>query len=239
MIRCDNLRGTAGNFELGPVNLRLSESITAVIGPNGAGKSTFIETLLGGRRVTGRVDFNSVEIRRDSLEAFRYVSYVSDSFPEMFLNMTAEEYLLFLSSVRKRQFGLDVADQLEVALDYLERFGQSLKGGRVKTYSLGMRRKLQLVGGLMHHPKLLVVDEPQTGLDFRSSSVFRSILSDLTQVEGRQVIMSNHDLDSVARSADRVLALHDGRITADLLTSSFTDTSELERELENAFRIES
>lgn len=239
MIRCEDLRGRVGRFNLGPMNLHLDEPVTAIIGPNGAGKSTFIETLLGWQRSHGRVYFNGNEINSESLDSFRHVSYVSDSFPGIFINMNADKYLLFIASVRQKQFGTSITDQMETAIDYLNRFGQTLRAEKIKSYSFGMRRKLQLVAGVMHHPDLLVIDEPQTGLDFRSSSTFRSIITELTEMQGRQVIMSNHDLDSVARSADRVLAINEGQVTADLKVNSFASAEDLEHDLENAFRLES
>ena len=76
---------------------------------------------------------------------------------------------------------------------------------------MGMRRKAQLITGLMVDPQVLIVDEPQNGLDFVSANEVRAIFTRMSD-EGRSVIMSNHDLDSVARMANRLVVLRHGQV---------------------------
>lgn len=234
MIRCEELQGSSGQFDLGPLTLSVNEPVVAVVGPNGSGKTTLIETILGWRRVAGECWFNQTRIDPAQVETFRRIVYIGDYFPNMFLHMRADKFLFFLANVRNKQFGASVSDQLERAFHYLELLDLPLHRSPVSTYSLGMRRKLQIVAGLMQEPSLLIIDEPQIGLDFRSSSALRGIMANLVSSSGAQVLMSNHDLDSVARSADRVIALDQGQVRRDITAASYSG-EDLERELESAF----
>lgn len=236
MIECQDLQGRSGQFLAGPVNVSITEPVTAIIGPNGSGKTTFIETLLGWRRVSGSSWFDSTPLDPSQTGTFARIVYIGDYFPEMLLPMKAHQFIYFLAHVRYQQFGAPVDEQLTRAFDYLDLLGLPLRSSPVSGYSLGMKRKLQLVAGLMQAPDLLIVDEPQIGLDFRSSATLREIFQDFVGTGDRQILMSNHDLDSVARSADRVIALDHGQITKDIDASAYNADS-LERELETAFGV--
>ncbi|WP_162321529.1 ATP-binding cassette domain-containing protein [Nesterenkonia haasae] len=234
MLRLDSLQGRAGTFELGPITLECPGPITALIGPNGSGKTTFLKALLGESRADGEVHIDGMPIEDQELETFRHVSYVADAFPEVFSTMKTEDYLYFLASARHDAFGADIGDQLADAYDMLNRLGVDIQGKRISGLSFGNQRKVHLASGLMHKPRLFIVDEPQTGMDFSSSYTFQSIITQMATERGVQVFMSNHDLDSVARCADSIIALKSGKISAEFPTSDIRE-EDLREKLASVF----
>ena len=201
-------------FILGPVTLSIEDGITAVLGPNGSGKTTLLAAITGlVPGATGRVSAFGADLMAREPEALRRTSYVPDGEAMLFSELTAQETWALCAHLRSRRYGEDETLLLRRARSYAERLDLRPGGTRIGEFSLGMRRKTQLVLGLMTEPDLLLVDEPQNGLDFTSSQEVRSILLEL-QTAGRIVVMSNHDLDSVARIAQSVVVLREGRIAA-------------------------
>jgi ABC-2 type transport system ATP-binding protein len=205
---------TYPSFSLGPVTLSIEDGITAVLGPNGSGKTTLFKAITGlVPGATGRVSAFGADLMAREPEALRRTSYVPDGEAMLFSELTAQETWALCAHLRSRRYGEDEPLLLRRACAYAERLDLRSGGTRIGEFSLGMRRKTQLVLGLMTEPDLLLVDEPQNGLDFTSSQEVRSILIEL-QTAGRIVVMSNHDLDSVARIAQSVVVLRQGRIAA-------------------------
>lgn len=236
MITINDLTVERPDFKLGPINLRIQEPITAIIGPNGSGKTTLIDALIGEDRTSGKIAWNGMEIgdvgRRERI--FKDVSYVPDEFPELFLELRPVELWTFIGSVRQQAFGTSMEKTLEQAFVLAERLALNPGSKRHKHLSLGMKRKSQLICGLMSRPSLLIVDEPQNGLDFVSSASLRDVLLELVQREGAQVLMSNHDLDSVARVAHRVIVLRDGECVRNIDSTAMTGAA-LEECMRDAF----
>lgn len=216
VLAVDDLTVTFQGFCLGPLDLSVGPGICAVLGPNGSGKSTLIGALMGLVRVSsGSVGWAGHDLPSRSSEVLRDVGYVSDSADDVFPQLSAAEYWSFLASIRARTYREDARELSERAILLADRLSLAQVDDRIEGYSLGMRRKTQLIGALMTRPRLLVVDEPQNGLDFSSSNELRSILVEAAD-SGCTVLMSNHDLDSVARVAHRVLVLQDGAVVGDL-----------------------
>lgn len=214
-LRLDSLQHDYPGFTLGPVSLDVHPGVTAVLGPNGSGKSTFIRALLGllpGS--TGEVLWSGSDLRARASETLRDVAYVSDDGDDVYEQLTALEYWRFVAAIRGHSYGEDADRLVTGALELADRLALEQLEQRISGYSLGMRRKTQLIGALMTRPRLLVVDEPQNGLDFFSSHELRTVLTEIA-AGGGTVLMSNHDLDSVARTADRIVVLNQGRVAGD------------------------
>jgi len=203
---------TRGDFTLGPVDLTIGPGVTAILGPNGSGKSTLLRAMNGlipEARGRARVDGDDLMLRTsDTLER---VAFVPDTEELLFSEMQLHEYWSFVATVRERTFGEDPEGILVRAEGFAERLGLQPGRRRIREFSMGMRRKAQLITGLMVDPQVLIVDEPQNGLDFVSANEVRAIFTRMSD-EGRSVIMSNHDLDSVARMADRLVVLRHGQV---------------------------
>ncbi len=223
----DGLHVAFAEFTLGPVDLAVGEGITAVLGPNGSGKTTMLKAMNGlVPGAAGSVRFDEVSLRDRTPEALRRCAFVPDGDEFLFPELSLHEFWGFYADIRERTFGESRAALLDVAHGYAERLALDPGAVRMGEFSLGMRRKTQLITGLMTTPDLLMVDEPQNGLDFVSSHEVRRILSEVRDA-GRVVVMSNHDLDSVARVADSIVILRAGGVVA-TSTRHFTSADECE-----------
>ena len=193
--RIDVLNGLDAVLEAG--------RITALIGPNGAGKSTLLKCLLGlVRPDAGSMAIDGRPVGSDPSYR-RAIGYMPQraAFPD---NLTAEEALALLRTVR----GADVPIDFEL----IERFGL---GGevrkRVHTLSGGTRQKLNAVAAYLFRPSLLILDEPNAGLDPIANGVLKQKIVD-TARHGATHLITSHVLSQLEELADDVLFVTEGRV---------------------------
>ncbi|MGG0823939.1 ABC transporter ATP-binding protein [Paenibacillus turicensis] len=176
--------------------------VVALIGTNGAGKSTTLAMLLGmlqpdsGSIKTWRADFH------------KYVGTQLQSTP-FFEGYTVEENLaLFAALYHVRLSKEDIRNKLEVCnlLEARKTPAIALSGGQQK--------RLAIAVTTLHNPELIVLDEPAAGLDPRARHEIRALIRDLAANQST-VIFSSHDMEEVARIADRIIFIHEGRIVAE------------------------
>ena len=187
------------------LNLTVPEgAVTAFLGPNGAGKTTTIKCLLNIHAPdSGSVSVMGLDSRRLGPDAFRQIAYVSEN-QELPLWMTVQQ---FMDYCRPMYPTWDVA----FAAKLLKQFDLPT-GAKLKTLSRGMRMKAALLGSLAYRPKLVVLDEPFSGLDQLVRDEFIRGMLELTENEGWTVFVSSHDIAEVERMADRVAILDRGRL---------------------------
>jgi ABC-type multidrug transport system ATPase subunit len=182
--------------------------VLGVLGPNGAGKSTLLSilaTLLAPSSGEVRYGTRTAAEAGPSLRArLGFLSHDLHLYPEL----TAAENLRFFA----RLYGLpDVAGRVAAAL---ERAGLTARGGdAVSGFSRGMRQRLALERSLLHGPRLLLLDEPFTGLDDASVHALVARLQELRSAD-RIIVVVTHDLDVAERLIDTVAVLKDGRLAA-------------------------
>lgn len=189
------------------ITLRAGE-ILALVGHNGAGKSTLIKLLLGLIRPdAGRIAVLGHDPGRPgAAEARRAIGFLPETIA-FHPNMTGAELLGFYARLK----GAPVAANR----DLLARVGLApVAGQRVGGYSKGMRQRLGLAQALIGRPRLLLLDEPTTGLDPELRQAFYAILSELA-AEGVGILLSSHALAELEHRADRVIVLRQGRKVAD------------------------
>jgi ABC-2 type transport system ATP-binding protein len=181
--------------------------IVGIIGHNGAGKSTtlkmiagLVEPTSGSIRVMGR------DIQKDSVKIKQHIGFLPEESP-LYETMTAREYLLFFSELYRmpRQKALKRIDQLLDSLDLPEK--NKLTG----EFSKGMKRKTAIARALLHDPDLLILDEPNSGLDPLTSFFILNYLKTLRN-EGKTIILSAHNLFHVETICDRVGIIKNGRL---------------------------
>ena len=181
--------------------------IVGIIGHNGAGKSTtlkmiagLVEPTSGSIRVMGR------DIQKDSVRIKQHIGFLPEDSP-LYETMTAREYLLFFSELYRmpRQKALKRIDQLLDSLDLPEK--NKLTG----EFSKGMKRKTAIARALLHDPDLLILDEPNSGLDPLTSFFILNYLKTLRK-EGKTIILSAHNLFHVETICDRVGIIKNGRL---------------------------
>ena len=175
------------------------------LGPNGAGKTTTIRTLLDFIRPTrGRAEVLGLDSHASSVAIHRRTGYLAGEFTP-YLNLTGAEFLRFSANLRG-DVDWAYAEQLAERLDCdLRR--------KTKQLSHGNRRKVGLIGAFMHHPELLVLDEPTQGLDPLIQQEFYGLV-DEARSEGRTVFLSSHVLPEIEHLCDRVGIIRDGRLLA-------------------------
>ena len=186
------------------LNIRGGE-IIGLLGPNGAGKSTLLgvlATLIAPSR--GRVLYGELPARELGAALRRRLGYLSHEL-QLYPELTAGENLEFFA----RLYGdTRPADRVAAAL---ARARLTERGGdRVGGFSRGMRQRLALERALLHEPRLVLLDEPFTGLDERSVGDFVARLRGL-RAAGRMVLLATHDLDVVDGLLDRAVVLRAGR----------------------------
>ena len=179
--------------------------ILGLVGPNGAGKTTTLRTIAGILPIqTGRVRIDGHDLAREEVAAKQVLAWVPDD-PQPFDSLTVWEHLEFVA----RLYG--VGDWRAEGEHLLERFELVEKrealGGEL---SRGMRQKLAFCGAWLSHPKLVLLDEPLSGLDPRGIRSARQEIRDLAGT-GVAVILSSHLLELIEALAHRILIMDRGR----------------------------
>ncbi|MGE0212447.1 MAG: ABC transporter ATP-binding protein [Parvibaculaceae bacterium] len=183
----------------------------ALLGPNGAGKTTTLRMVAGLLRPdTGSISIFGVDALTHPVEAKRVTAWVSDE-PMIYDKLTPYEYLEFVAglwSIEAR-----IAEPRAVAL--LERLGlKDHMHERCEGFSKGMRQKVALAGALVHEPRLIILDEPLTGLDAGSARLVKDVLRERVH-DGGTVILTTHILEVAERMAERIGVISRGRLIAE------------------------
>ncbi len=182
--------------------------VLGLLGPNGSGKSTTVKIL------TGLLQPNSGQVRLDghdvatNITAFKaQLGYVPEE-PHLYSYLTGPEYLLLVGRLRNLS-----DDVLEAKI---ERFLRALgiyddRYQTLSAYSKGMRQKILIAAAVLHDPRLVVLDEPFSGLDVSAARVLKAFVRALA-ADGKMVVFSSHVLEVVEQVCSRVLILKDGRV---------------------------
>ncbi len=224
------------SFTLGPITLELAGAqIVSLLGPNGSGKTTLIRSILGLQPSLGRATWDGIGLASRPPRAFMRIGQLTDSADDLIPELTPEEYWEFCAMAYTRGGGstdamLDRARALARSLDFQP------PRRSIGSFSLGMRRKTQVVAAMLHSPDLLVLDEPLIGLDFMSIRALELLLA-RERERGALVWMASHDLGLASRLADRAAVLHLGRMILDVPLASAADRDSLEARVEAAIRL--
>ncbi|HEX2902130.1 MAG TPA: ABC transporter ATP-binding protein [Jatrophihabitans sp.] len=182
-----------------------SGEVFGYLGPNGAGKSTTLRLIMGLIRPTrGSAEVLGLDCWRQAAAAQQLIGYVPGE-PALYRKLTGQQHIEYLSALR-RIACLPRAEQLARRLDLdLSR--------RAEALSKGNKQKLAIVLAMMHDPRLLVLDEPSTGLDPFARDALLGLIRSHAE-HGGTVLLSSHVLDEVQRIADRVGIVRAGRLIA-------------------------
>ena len=183
----------------------------ALVGPNGAGKTTTLRMVAGlSRPDAGSVAVFGIDALRDPVAAKQMMAWVSDE-PMIYDKLTPLEYLEFVAGL----WGIDPAASEPSAHNLLVSLGlEPHLHERCEGFSKGMRQKVALAGALVHDPRLIILDEPLTGLDAVSARHVKGLLGDRVR-SGCTVIMTTHILEVAERMADRIGVIASGRLVAE------------------------
>lgn len=173
------------------------------LGPNGAGKTTTIRAMLNLIHPTeGTITILDLDSRKDYKELHKHIGYLAGDM-SMYDNLRAEQYIRYMASLHD-----DVeTGQIAILANALH---ADLKP-RIKHLSRGNKQKIGLIAAMMHKPKLLIMDEPTTGLDPLMQEVFYDLLAQHT-LAGGTTFMSSHNLGEVQRVCDQVAFIRNGEL---------------------------
>lgn len=182
--------------------------VIGLLGRNGAGKSTTIKCLTGFLPFeSGKINFMDFDIVKNPIEAKKLFGYVPDD-RSVFDKMTGMEYLDFMANVYKIS-----KEDANARVDELQK--HFMLGDRIhsiiSSYSFGMKKKISIMGALMHDPKVLILDEPFTGLDPQTTYSLRNYIVQHAR-RGNTVFFSSHNIDIVEKICDRVYIIHKGKL---------------------------
>ncbi|HKT37382.1 MAG TPA: heme ABC exporter ATP-binding protein CcmA [Ktedonobacterales bacterium] len=178
----------------------------AVLGPNGAGKTTLLRILATlTRPAQGNVSIAGYDALHEAHTVRRLVGYVGHA-PLLYDELTARENLLFFA----RMYGLPEAESRVDAL--LARVGmRSRANDRAGTFSRGLAQRVALARGILHSPQVLLLDEPDTGLDEDAIALLHELISE-RQVNGLTTLLTTHTLERGLLWSDMVVVLTNGRV---------------------------
>jgi len=186
-------------------------TILGLLGPNGSGKSTTVAMLTGLREPSaGQILFDGHSITDRMVEYKARVGYVPED-AHLYTFLSGREQLDLIG--RLRRLPTDLRTRKITTL--LDLFGLTSAADQpISGYSKGMRQKILIVSALLHDPDLLILDEPESGLDLSASLVLRHLIPILA-ARGKMILYSSHVLDYVERLCGEVVVLHRGRIVAE------------------------
>lgn len=193
------------------LNLEIDKgTVFGFVGPNGAGKSTtmsILATLL--EPTSGKAYVGGYEVTKQPKEVRKLIGYMPDFFG-VYDNLTAEEYLDFYGA----NYDIPVAERKQIIPQLLELVNLSHKrDAYVDSLSRGMKQRLGLARALVHNPKVLILDEPASGLDPRARIELREILKELRDM-GKTIIISSHILPELAEMCDVIGIIEEGNLVA-------------------------
>ena len=214
MIRVENLTKEYDNLvALDRVSFEMQEGeVIGVLGPNGAGKTTLLRILVTFLEPTsGKVIIDNLNINNPlhQQEIKNKIGYLPEHAP-LYEDMTVVEYLRFVGKMQ----GIDKNNLEEAIFSVVEKCGLEKKENKeISTLSKGYHQRLGIAQALIHNPKIIILDEPTTGLDPNQRIEIRNLIKEIGKT--KTVILSSHVLSEIQSTCSRVLIINKGKIVAD------------------------
>lgn len=207
MLEVTNLVKTFGDLRaVDDVSFNIeSGSIMGIIGQNGSGKTTIFRMILDflTPEENGKVFWNGKEMGK---ELYNIVGYLPEE-RGLYEKLTVEQQIMYFARLR----GMDAQDILDKIDFWMERFAvKGKRSDKVKTLSKGNQQKVQLISTLIHEPKLVILDEPFSGLDPVNSDLLMQGILDL-KAKGSSIIFSSHNMNNVEELCDKLVMVHNGK----------------------------
>ena len=225
ILECKNLKKSFGKKKvIKDVSFFVEEGdILGFIGPNGAGKTTTIKLILGLQRLDeGTVLINSFDIKKNFVKAIERVGTIVEN-PDMYMYLSGRKNLELVRHLYKNITEERIDEVIKiVGLD--KRIDD-----KVSKYSLGMRQRLGIAQAILHHPNLLILDEPTNGLDPEGIVELRNLLKKLAKEEKMGILISSHNLMELESFCNKVCIIQNGEIIEQ------NNIKELKKKMSNSF----
>lgn len=231
-INCQNLNKSFDGkktFVIKDFNLSIQKGeIFGILGPNGAGKTTLISMMCGLLKPTsGIVKLDNLTFRSHRKKIQKKIGVVPQEYA-LYPTLTAYENLEFFGSLYNLK-GSDLGNRIEAGLKKVNLL--EYKNRPIKDFSGGMKRRINLLTGILHKPEILFLDEPTVGVDVQSKEVIISILEELN-AEGATIIYTSHHLSEAQNFCTQISIIDKGKIlaqgTSDELIHKVKDANNLE-----------
>ena len=236
MIKVENLSKDYGSVKaVKSISFELKDGpVVGVLGANGAGKSTTLKIMTGYiSPSSGNVFYGEKNIQDDTSEIQKDIGYLPELNP-LYSEMIVHDYLKFISEVR----GISENDFKNAFQKVVEECSLNAVAHRtIANCSKGYKQRIGLAAALIHDPKILILDEPVTGLDPNQIVEIRELIKKLGKE--KIVLMSSHILQEIQATVDRIIIINEGSIVADgsseeLLNDSAKGKADLKLEVSNA-----
>jgi ABC-2 type transport system ATP-binding protein len=197
--------------------------VLGYLGPNGSGKSTTVKMVIGMIQPTkGKIYFGGRNIHDDLASYRAQLGYVPEE-AQVYTHLSGLEYLQLIGRLRGMPEKL-IETKARTLLQLLSL--ETAQYAALSDYSKGMKQRVLIAAALMHDPRLLVFDEPLSGLDVVSARLFKDLLQELA-AQGKAILYISHVLEVVEQVCDRVIVIGRGRILADGPPSELTKLMKL------------
>lgn len=195
------------SFAVRHFSLKLEDGkIYGFLGPNGAGKSTIIKSIVGMHCFEeGSINVCGYDLTRDPIKAKLNIGFVPDRYA-LYENLSGRQYIRYIGKlykIPKKELEPRVASLLS-RLELMGHFNEP-----ISSYSHGMKQKITIIAAMCHNPKLLVLDEPLTGLDPNSIFQIKQVMKEHAE-QGNTVFFSSHIIDLVKNLCDEVIIIKNG-----------------------------
>jgi ABC-2 type transport system ATP-binding protein len=222
----------AETYSLNDFSLSINEGqIFGLLGPNGAGKTTLISLLCGLIKPTsGSFSINNLTYVKNSNEIKKIIGVVPQEYA-LYPTLTARENLMYFGSMYGLK-GDNLKDKVIESLDFLGLLKFADK--RVETFSGGMKRRVNLIAGILHNPKILFLDEPTVGVDVQSKSAIIDYLKQLNK-NGTTIIYTSHHLSEAQDFCTDIAIIDRGQLFAQDTPENLIRSTAKANNLEDVF----
>lgn len=178
--------------------------VTGIVGPNGSGKSVFFKILSGFMKGKGTsVNINGTELLHSTQFPPDLGTLIEE--PYFLPNLSGLDNLKLLASIK------GIIDTAEI-IKYLKMFNLPTNSQPVKSYSLGMKKKLGIIQAIMEDQRLVLLDEPMNALDKDSVDMMRKKILNLVKTEKRAIILTSHNADDINQLSDRIYHISESKL---------------------------
>jgi len=206
MLKIQNINKNFGDLKaLDNVSFDVADGqILGLIGQNGAGKSTTFHSILNFLRYQGTITWNDQPITELNFDEIGYLPEERSLMPKL----TIEQQIIYLARLKDKS-----AKEIRPVIDdWLKKFAvKGTKKDKIKDLSKGNQQKVQLICTLIHNPKLIILDEPFSGLDPVNSDLLKQAIFDAKK-RGAAIIFSSHDMENVEELCDKLVMLRNGQV---------------------------
>lgn len=222
----------ADDFSVNNLSLVIEEKeIFGLLGPNGAGKTTLLSILCGLIKPTsGKFSIKGLNYQKNATEIKKVMGVVPQEYA-LYPTLTAKENLLYFGSMYGLK-GIELKSKVEQSLDHLGLLKFADK--KVETFSGGMKRRVNLIAGILHNPLILFLDEPTVGVDVQSKNVIIAYLKELN-ASGTTIIYTSHHLVEAQDFCTQIAIIDRGKIFAQGTPKQLISETENASDLEDVF----